>query len=168
MPARKYSCKRISICYERFITPVSTQENLYKTCTIVLFGYVFSYCNAESPEYSNFPRWGGGGGGVETKQNKTQNYPVLFSVKSAFGKVLFYWSILKYTKSTSEMKRKKKELFVCILYRAERGGKNPIHSFYIKCREMFGLLTTGLVFVFRFMQHNTELHAEYITTWWNL
>lgn len=60
------------------------------------------------------------------------------------------------------MKRKKNYFF---MYYIEHKGekKESIHPFHIKYREMFGLLTSSLVFVSGFMQHNPEFYPEYIT-----
>lgn len=131
--------------------PSCTQENLYKEQTIISFGYIFSCCNVASLKYNNF------------LQEKKYNYPVLFSVYRAFRKILF---LLIRTQIYKEYFRNEKEkIIICLCtIQSIKGRKTEsIHSFHIKCRETFGLLTSGLVFVFGFMQHNTELCAEYIT-----
>lgn len=126
----------------------STQENLYKACTIVSFGYVFSCCNVVSLQYSNFLR--------EKKRTSSPIFTIWSFYKDSF-------LLIKYIKNTPEMKKKNNYLF---MYYIEHNGKKKesIHSFHIKCRETFGLLTSGLVFIFGFMQHNTELCAEYIAS----
>lgn len=73
--------------------------------------------------------------------------------------------MLKYIiKTTTEMQRKNNLLMCYIQNNGKRNEKN-VHYVHIKYREVFGLVTSGLlVLVVAFLEHNTELYAEYITS----
>lgn len=62
------------------------------------------------------------------------------------------------------MKRKTHYFLMCYIQNKGKRKEN-VHCVHVQYREVFGLVTSDLlVLIIGFMEHNTELYAEYITS----